>query len=45
MNEGLYIYVKSNVVTGEAQHKIFSETTRKEAGTSAESALNDALGA
>jgi len=45
MKDGLYIYVKASVVAGEPQHKIFSETTRKEAGSSAETALNDALGA
>ena len=45
LSEGMYIYVKASVVSGEPQHRIFKETTRKEAGSSAASALSDALGA
>ena len=39
--EGMYIYVRSTVVAGEAAHKIFTETARK--APSASSAIADAL--
>ena len=41
MKDGMYIYVRSTVVAGEAAHKIFTETTRK--APSASSAIADAL--
>ena len=41
LSEGMYIYVNSTVVAGEAAHKVYKETTRK--GTSTASAIADAL--
>lgn len=48
MKDGKYIYVRTSVVPVEpgqsATHKIFTDTTRLEAGSSASSAIADALG-
>jgi hypothetical protein len=44
LHNGMYIYVKTDVVPGEPNHVIYSETTRKEANASASSAISDALG-
>lgn len=41
MADGMYIYVNSTVVAGEAQHKVYTETTRK--APSAGAAIADAL--
>jgi hypothetical protein len=40
---GMYIYVRTTVVTGEPKHKTFENTTRQETGNSASSAIADAL--
>ena len=41
MKDGMYIYVRANVVAGPAAHSIFTETTRK--APNASSAIADAL--
>jgi len=41
MKDGMYIYVRANVVAGSAAHSIFTETTRK--APNASSAIADAL--
>lgn len=42
LKDGMYIYVKTSVVAGPAKHAIFTDTTRKGAGSGA-SAIADAL--
>jgi len=44
LHNGMYIYVKTSIVLGTPEHVLYTETTRKEAGASASSAIADALG-
>jgi hypothetical protein len=45
MSNGMYIYVNTTVVLGEAKHTLISDTTRLAVDTDASSAIADALGA
>ena len=43
MHNGMYIYVRTSVVAGEAKHSIFENTTRKPVEGTASDAIADAL--
>jgi hypothetical protein len=44
LHNGMYIYVKTDIVPGTPSHVLYAETTRLEAGNSASASIANALG-